>query len=484
MKYFLAIDLGTSNCRSAIYDENLEMLDITSMKYPLINISSVQIEQDALLWWHAVKQTIRELVAKSDDYGQNIRSIAISSQGISLLPIDKDATPLMYAISWLDTRAQNEEALLEAQYGKTSIFKITGKRANACYTLPKLMWLKSNKSTIYDRADKMLLPLDFIQYKLCGKTVTDHTMAGGTMFYDIHSQQWASDILADQGIDIAKLPEIAWSGSVLGTILPNVAQELGLNGDIIITVGGQDQKCAALGAGVSAESATVSLGTASCITQLAAKPVLDPRLRIPCFSYLWPQTWSFEGIINTAAASYQWFKDHFAPQLSYQQMEKFAANVAQSGQRAFFFPYLAGMTSPFWGNGSGSFSGLSLSSDIGQFALAILDGVACNIKANLNVMQSIYQPIGEVRLFGGGTASPLWCQIVSDVVNLPVVTQRSPETALLGAAMLAKYGYDGNQPLTQKAAKIYYPNPKNVKVYAEYYAAYNELLKKQFEYNE
>lgn len=481
MRTYLAIDLGTSNCRSAIFNENMQMLSVASKEYPLINHSPVEIEQNALLWWEAAKETIKEAIAKSGQPGESVCSISISSQAIAFVPIDKNGNTLMNALSWLDMRAQAEEDALEAQYGVKKIYEITGKRANACYSLPKMVWLTKNKASTYQKADKILFPLDYIQYKLCKKAITDHTMAAGSMFYNIRTQNWAYDILADQNIDADKLPQIGWSGTVAGYIAPEVADELSLSLEVIITIGGQDQKCAALGAGISAESATASLGTASCITQLSGKPSGDPLMRIPCFSYLWPGVWSYEGIINTAASSYQWFKKTFAPQYSYDQLDELAAASAGKGHRAYFYPYLAGMTSPFWGNGSGSFSGLSLATDLGQLALAVMDGVSCNIKANLDVMQSIYQPVSELRLFGGGAASPLWCQLTSDITNLPVVTQQSPETALLGAAMLAKHGFDGKKPEVPETAKIYRPIPKNVSVYREYYESYIETLKKQFD---
>lgn len=482
MRTFLAVDLGTSNCRSAIFDENMHMLSIASREYPLINLSPIEIEQDANCWWNAVKETIKEAVAKAGKPGKDVCSISISSQGITFVPVDKNGNALINSLSWLDMRAQAEEHEIENQYGLRKIYNITGKRANVCYSLPKMIWLMKNKPDIYKKAYKILLPLDYIQFKFCKKAITDHTMAGGTMFYNIHTQKWAYDILSDQKIDVDKLPQIGWSGTVAGTILPEVAKELGLNPDVIIAIGSQDQKCAALGAGISIKSATASLGTASCVTQLSNKPVSDPDMRIPCFSYLWPSTWSFEGIINTAASSYQWFKKTFASNLTYLELDGLAAQSAKKGQRAYFYPYLAGMTSPFWGNGTGNFTGLSLSTDLGQLALAIMDGVSCNIKANLDIMKSIYKPVNELRLFGGGAVSPLWCQITADIINLPVVTQQSPETALLGAAMLAKHSYDGKKPVIPENVKIFYPIPRNVFVYQKYYSDYIKILNKQFDY--
>jgi xylulokinase len=476
MDTFLAIDLGTSNCRSALFDEGMNLLALSDVAYPLINISPIHIEQDADLWWQSVKLTIRNVVSQAGADG--LRSISISSQGISLVPVDKDGEPLTNAISWLDMRAQEQEDRIDARFGKEKIYRVTGKRATACYTLSKLVWLMEHHPDIYQKAHKLLLPLDFIQYRLCGEAVTDHTMAGGTMFYDIHAQQWSDEILDDQGIDMAKLPGISWSGQAIGKISGAVADELGVGHDVLITVGGQDQKCAALGAGISDLSVTASLGTASCITQLSSHPVLDEKMRIPCFSYLYPMTWAFEGIINTAASSYQWFRNAFASQYSYSELDGLAEAAADKGDRAFFYPYLADMTSPFWGATPGAFTGLSLASDIGQLALAVMDGVSCNIKANLDVMRQANKPAGEIRLFGGGAKSPVWCRLTADITGLPVVTQQSPETALLGAAMLAKHGYDKQPFAVPQTARVYEPDAKNAEIYRSYYEEYMDLINK------
>ena len=480
MEKFLAIDLGTSNCRSALFDGDMNMLALSDAGYPLISRSPTHIEQDAELWWQSVKATIKDVVGQAG--AQGLKSVSISSQGIALVPIGLNGKPLQNALSWLDMRAQEQEDRIEARYGKEKIYDITGKRATACYTLAKLVWLMENHPDIYERAYKILLPMDFIQYRLCGMAVTDHTMAGGTMYYDINTQEWSREILGDHGIDIGKLPEITWSGRAIGRISGSVADELGLGKDVRVTVGGQDQKCAALGAGVTGHAVTASLGTASCITQLGARPVKDEKMRIPCFSYLWPNTWSFEGIINTAASSYQWFRETLAPQHSYAELDKLAAEAAAKGDRACFYPYLADMTSPFWGNTPGAFTDLSLASGVGQLALAVMDGVSCNIKANLDVMQQAnkhaYQQVSEVRLFGGGAKSPVWCQLTADILNLPVVTQKSPETALLGAAMLAMQGYDGRAFAVPGTALTYEPDAKNVSVYEAYYAKYMDIIDK------
>lgn len=476
MKTYLAIDLGTSNCRSAVFSEKMEMLSVAAQEYPLISLSAAEIEQDAEDYWQAVKATIRRAAAEAGEAGKSIAGISISSQGITFIPVDENGIPLDRAVSWLDMRAAADEAAVEERYGVEEIFRVTGKRANGCYTLSKLMWYRRERAEIYEKAYRILLPMDYILFRLCGRAVTDHTMAGGTMFYDIRTQTWSEKILSEQGLDAEKLPEIAWAGSAAGKIDPKVAEELGLSSDVVIAVGAQDQKCASLGAGISPSVATASLGTASCIERLVDRPVADAKQRIPVFSYLWPDAWTYEGIINTAASSYQWFRNNFAKGVSYKELDVLAEEADAKGERCFFFPYLAGMTSPFWGDAPAGFTDLSLATGTGQLAMAVMDGVACNIRANLDVMEEITGPSEELRLFGGGAVSPFWCRHVADITGKRVVTLKSPETALAGAAMLACKAVEGSFPRIDGADRVYEPDPEKAAVYDEYYRTYLKKL--------
>ena len=253
MAYVLAIDFGTSGCRSAIYNEKLEMLHVAIAEYPLIVLSEKEIEQDADLWWQRALETMEKALTEGPVPANQIQAISISSQGIATVPIDEDGNTLDNAISWLDGRAEEEVAMLEARYGSEALYQRTGKRLSPPYTLSKLIWFRDHRKEIYDKAWKILLPMDFIQFKLSGKCVTDHTMAGGTMYYDIAAQKWDDGILEDNGLLKEKLSEIAWAGEVIGKILPEVADKLGLSRDVLIVNGAQDQKCAALGAGAAQE---------------------------------------------------------------------------------------------------------------------------------------------------------------------------------------------------------------------------------------
>ena len=476
MKTYLAIDLGTSNCRSAVFNEEMELLSVAAREYPLFSITAAEIEQDAEDYWQAAKATMRQAIEQAGEAGKAVAGISVSSQGITFIPVEESGKPLGRAVSWLDMRAENEEKAIEEQYGLEELFRITGKRANGCYTLSKLMWYRQNHPEIYEKAYKILLPMDYLVFRLCGRAVTDHTMAGGTMFYDIGTQNWSERILQDQGLAEEKLPEICWAGTDAGVIKPDLADELGLSREVRIAVGAQDQKCASLGAGISSSVATASLGTASCIERLSDRPVADSQQRIPLFSYLWPGAWAFEGIINTAASSYQWFRNNFAKGISYPELDVLAEEADKRGERCFFFPYLAGMTSPFWGDVPGGFTGLSLATDTGQMAMAVMDGVACNIRANLEVMEEVTGESKELRLFGGGAVSPFWCRHMADITGKRIVTLRSPETALAGAAMLACKAVEGKFPKPIQTDRVYEPDAVRSSVYEEYYQVYLKKL--------
>ena len=479
MPYVLTIDFGTSGCRSAIYNENLDMLCVSVEEYPLIVHSEAEIEQDANIWWEKAKATIKNVVSSSGINVKEIRSLSISSQGIAFVPIDRQGNTLSNAISWLDTRAQSETEEIEARYGMPEIYQRTGKRISGVYSLPKLIWFKNNCTEIYNAAWKILLPLDYIQFKLSGRCVTDHTMAGGTMFYNVQTQQWDTEILDTYGLDVQKLPEIAWAGTTIGTISPDVAEELGLCKELVIVNGAQDQKCAALGAGASQEVAAISLGTGTCLAQISSSPRPDTKMRVPFFSYVREGQWDLEGVINTAGSAYSWFQRELGGQQSFDVLDAEAAGVHLPNS-VLFYPYLSGVSSPHWGEGTGTFTGLSLSSTTGHMARAVMEGIAYNIRENLDAMGEVCGKAKEIRLYGGGSKSLLWCQIIADITNIPVTRLCSSETALAGAAILAYAPLKVPVPFSLDCADVIKPQSDMVNMYNEAYQHYEQTRQKYF----
>lgn len=478
MKLLIGIDLGTTGIRSIVYDERLRELGCDYREYSLITFSATCIEQDAHTWWELVRQTIAAALEKSGQPGGNVAGIGISSQGIAFLPVDGQFEPMMNAISWLDSRADEEAAELLSDFGAREIYEITGKRPNGIYVLPKLMWLKKNCPDIFNKAAHFLMAHDFILAKLCGKAITDCTMASGTMMFDITERRWSGKLLARCGVDAAKLPEVLEAGHAAGTILPHIADELGLGRDVVIAVGGQDQKCASLGAGIADHAATVSLGTAAAISRKWNSPRFDGEMRIPCFAGLQPGSWVTEGVLSTAASSLKWLRQTFFSVKAYHELDDMASEKQTEG--LFFYPHLAGTSSPDWFSDScGCYYGIRLNTTPGEMIRALYEGVAFQIRKNIEIMQDDASVVSELRLFGGGAASPAWCRIIADVTGLPVRVPESDEVACVGAAMLAGLAagiYPAlSQPQGLVAMACGYTPDRNMKVH--YDGLFNQYVK-------
>ncbi len=389
MKYYLAIDLGTTGCRSIIFDSKLNIIGDSYCEYQLKTIGENQIEQDAELWWELSLKTAKNAIKKSEINPILIKGISISSQGITIVPVDKNNSPLCDAISWLDIRAEKETEWLIEKFGIKKMFSLTGKQINACYSLPKILWFKNNRFEIYKKAYKILMPMDFLIAKLTGAFVTDHSMASGTMLYDLKNGCWSKNILQQCDIDINLLPELKWSGEPAGTVLPQVAKELGISENCIVAVGAQDQRCASLGVGLRSDTVTVSLGTACAVCKYQSEPKTDDDIRIGWSAYIDKKSWVTEGVVNTAAVSLRWLRDAMFPNEDYATIDKEALLSYKKGTKLLFYPYLNGPSSPDnYPDSEGSFYGLSLATVRGDFALAVMEGVAFQIRILLEAMNA------------------------------------------------------------------------------------------------
>jgi xylulokinase len=478
---FLGIDLGTTGIKSVVFDEKFKILGQKYITSKLIKHSDTEIEQDADEWWNAVVASARAAIKAAGIPGDMIRALSVSSQGIAIVPVDKNIRPLRNAISWLDSRALEQKQQLLQQLDMDTIFKATGKRASEVYTLPKLMWLLQYEPQIYKAAWKFLMPHDFIIAKLTSKAMTDRSMAAGTMLYDIENLCW-SEKLADVGhIDISKLPEVVCAGTVAGKLCPDSAEQLGLSCETLAVVGGQDQKCAALGAGINDSIATVSLGTAGAVIRRIAGPVSDSEMRIPVFPDVVDKRWVLEGVAITACESLEWLRDTLFSDNSFVELDAFAENAGFKQNGVLFYPYLAGSTVPVWDMAARSmFWGLNLSSTKGDIVRSVLEGVAFQLKSILDVMSQLSGVPEMVNIFGGGTKSPLWCSILANVFGVGLNTLDTSETASVGAAILAALGCGAIKDLKDVQNYInikntYYPEKNLTEAYKEKYEKYNAI---------
>lgn len=473
MDAYLAIDLGTTGCRSIVFDASLQILGTSYEEYGLITPKENWVEQDAQLWWTLTKQTMVAALEKAGVSGKCVRGISISSQGITLVPVDEDLTPLCNAISWLDARTEEETQRIIREQGNEEMFVHTGKPVKAAYTLTKLLWLKEHQPEIWEKTWKFLMPMDFLIGKLTGNCVTDHSMASGTLLYDIKNCCWSKKLLEDYEIPEEKLPSILWSGASAGKLLPQVAEELGLSKDCVAAVGAQDQKCAACGAGLQDGTMTISLGTAGAITKRWNAPETETHNQVGWCGYVQPGTWVTEGVISTAGTCLRWVRDLLFAGEGYDVINGEAEDAINRGSSLLFYPYLSGGTAPgLAGNATGNFYGVSLATKRGDFAAAVMEGVAFQIRTLLTAMDA-YGNVEKLVLFGGGAKSPLWCQLIADITGMEILVPSTEEAASAGAAILAAKAAGKDLPcLTYE--KSYTPTERKG-AYEEKYQLYRSL---------
>ena len=458
MKLYLAIDLGTTGCRSIIFDEELKEISSSYSEYPLITKGGGFVEQDANLWWHLTVKTALSAISQSGISSQNIDGISISSQGISIVPVDEECNPLCNAIGWLDTRAGVEAEEFKNDFGEDKIRKITGKPCSSVYTLPKILWIKDNEPEIYEKAYKLLMPLDFLTAKFTGNFVTDHSMASGTLMYDLEKVCWSDEILKRYGIDIEKLPKLAYAGEIAGTVLPEIRDILGLKDTCIVAVGAQDQKCAALGAGLDENSITISLGTAAAVTKLWKNLENSVAENVTWCGYTEPESWVTEGVVATAGTCLRWVRDTFYKGEKYSVIDMEAEAAIEQGNSLIFLPFMSGE--------NGAFYGVSLADKRANFAAGVMEGVALEIRALLENM-SAYEKKRRIILFGGGAKSRLWCQIISDVTGMEISVPSTEEAAGAGAARAAALAA-GKMINPLSCSKVYKPQKSYEEKYKKY----------------
>ena len=479
--YLLGIDLGTTGCKSILFCEKGEIVSEAYIEYELIKTSENYIEQDASEWWKLVKKAVKEVVEKSTVNPKEIAALSISSQGISFVPVDEGGQALTNAISWLDTRAEKQAIFLAQTIGEEELYKRTGKRLRAAYTLPKILWIKENMPLIYNNTHKFLMGLDFITYKMTGKYVTDYSMASGTMAFNIHDKKWDDEILKEVGVDVNLLPEVQPLGCPVGFILADVAKAVGLSESTMVVLGAQDQKCAAMGSGINKGICTISLGTATAISTISEQPILDKEMRIPCFT-LDKKYWIVEAVIGTSGVSLKWMKETFFTGNTYSELDRMVEDSSIGANNIFFYPHLQGATSPYWNSEARGFIyGMSLSTTREDMIRSLYEGIAFQIRANLEVMEKMGAEINEIRVFGGGSKSDIWCKIIADVTGKIVHVLYTSEIANLGAAIIAGVGsgiyknFDAAISEIDLVKKSFKPITTNKECFDAFYKKYIEI---------
>jgi ribulokinase len=454
MEYVIGVDIGTQSTKALLVSKDGEIIAQASQSYKVDQPQPMWAEQWPDVWWQAVKQSIKELVSKSNVTSTDIKALCVSSlYGGSGIPVDQNIKPLYPCLIWMDRRANKEVEQIKSTVDLDRLQQITCNGVDSYYGYSKILWLKNNRPDIWQKTRYLLPPNSFIQYQLTGEIAVDHSSAGNIGgVYDIQQRTWSQEMLSALDFPSHMFPSrLVASDEVVGQLQDDIAQELGLTVDLPIVAGGVDAAIATLAAGVIEPGNHVAMiGTSMCWgfinKQVDAKNGL---ISMPNVVNSQEDVYAFGGAI-TAGASVTWFRDQFCQQEKiasdvlddidvHELLELKAKKVPAGSNGLIFLPYLMGERSPIWdSNASGAFIGLSLFHTKSHMYRAVLEGVSFALRHNIECGKQAAEKLDDQLIVVGGAAqSDMWMQIIADITGFDVYTIEQKVEAPLGAALLA-----------------------------------------------
>lgn len=486
---YMGIDIGTTGCKAVVFDGYGKHISSAYREYPVIMPREGWAELDSEKVIGNCFEAIREASGNSPE---KVLAVGISSQGEAFTPVGSDGRILGNAMVSFDTRAAETTKAWSEKFGRKKLYDITGHTAHPMFTLFKLLWLRENNPDVYNRACKFLCFEDLLQFKLGLEPAMGWPLAGRTMMFDIKKHNWSDDILELCGISASKLARPLQSGSVSGKIPANIAKSLFLGDHVIVVAGGHDQPCGALGAGVIKEGcAMYATGTVECICPAFSSPVLSNGLYK---SNLCTYDYTLEKIYTTVAFSLtggnilKWFRDEFgqleiseAKKLGVNPYELLLKNMSRTPSSLMVLPHFTPTGTPYFDTeAEGAILGLKLSTKKSEIVRALLEGVAFEMRLNLDILNKSGIEINELRAIGGGAKSSIWTQLKADVLNKPINTVKITEAGCLGVAILAYAAISGENLASTvgawvKTGETVNPNPELSYYYTEKFELYKKL---------
>jgi len=497
-QYILAHDLGTTGNKATLYDDEGRLVSSAFYAYETEYAHTGWAEQNPEDWWTAVCVSTQTLFRQAGVRGDEIAAITFSGQMMGCAPLDAAARPLRPAIIWADQRAVEQETWLGERISPEDVYRITGHRLSASYSLCKILWIRDNQPDIYASTHRFMHAKDAIVARLTGCFATEPTDASGMNLYDLEAGLWSERIIEAAELDPAKLPELSQSIDVVGYVLPRVAPEIGVAPGTPVVIGGGDGMCAAVGAGVVREGTAYNyIGSSSWIALATKQPIFDPDYRTFTWAHLVPGMFSPCGTMQMAGGSYQWARDQLcsieqqaAQSLGispYELMNISAGKSPAGANGLIFLPYLLGERSPRWNpRARGAFVGLTVRHTRADMVRAVLEGITMNLRVILDAFTTQGAQINDMRVIGGGARGRFWNQMMADIYGIPVhrltILQ---EATSMGAAVAGGIGV-GLYPdfsiseTMNEIAETFEPDPRSQSVYERVYpifeAAYHALM--------
>ncbi len=477
---FIGIDLGTSACKFLLTDETGAVLNTVSREYPLMFPNPGWSEQDPSHWWNACLEGIPALLEGFD--AKDVRGIGAGGQMHGLVILDENDEVLRPAILWNDGRTSSEVDYLNEEIGRDVLSERTANIAFAGFTAPKILWVKKNEPEIFARIKKIMLPKDYIVYKLTGVHSCDYSDASGMLLLDVKNKCWSPEMLSLCGVTKEQMPALYESYDKVGEVKGEIAQMFGLSDDVVVCAGAGDNAAAAVGTGTVGEGkCNISLGTSGTVFISSDNFGVDSTNGLHSFAHA-DGYYHLMGCMLSAASCNKWWQDEIIGTKDYKGEEAKITDDMLGKNKVFFLPYLMGERSPINDTDArATFVGMSMDTTRAQMTQAMLEGVAFAIRDSFEVAKSLGIEINRSNICGGGSKSPLWKKIFANVLGIPLDIIKTEEGPGYGGAILAMVAC-GVYPDVRQAAQSLVstvstiePEAELTKLYEERYQQYRKI---------
>lgn len=440
---FLGLDIGTGGSRAVVIDERGILCAAATVEHePFASPQIGWAEQDPQDWWRASASAIREVLSSGKVRPDEIGAVSFSGQMHGSVFLDSSNEVIRPALLWCDQRTEDQCAEITERIGAERLIELVCNPAITGFTLPKVLWLQQNEPENWQRVRTILLPKDYIRLRLTGDKASDVADSSGTLMFDVQNRMWSDVVFREFGIDRSFLPHIFESTEITGSVSREGAEATGLLEGTPVVAGAGDSAAGAIGMGIVRPGMmSVTIGTSGVVFVVTDKPTLDLGGRVHTLCHAIPGRWHMTGVTLAAGLSLKWFRERFAKEVSFEQLDAEAAMAPAGSDGAIWLPYLMGERTPHLDpHARAAFVGLTARHARGHLARAVMEGVAFSLRDAIEIFKGLGTSIDSIRLGGGGAKSLLWRQIQADVYGTTVETIEAEEGAAYGAAILAGVG--------------------------------------------
>ena len=481
---FLGIDVGTGGSRAVLIDETGTIVATSTVEHAAFTSSHPGwAEQHPHDWWRASVDAIRAVLGTDGVRAEDIESVGLTGQMHGSVFLDDAGKVIRPALLWCDQRTEKECREITRTVGAEDLIGLVSNPAVTGFTLPKILWLRSNEPENWQRVRSVLLPKDYIRFRLSGDRASDVADSSGTLLFDVSNRRWSTKMFEIFALDKGLFPDVYESIEITGVVSEIGAKETGLRAGTKIVAGAGDNAAGAIGTGtVRPGTASVTIGTSGVVFVVTDKPTIDLKGRAHTLCHAVPGRWHMTGVTQSAGFSLKWFRQNFAADKGYDDLTAEAAAVSAGADGLIWLPYLQGERTPHMDpDARAAFVGFSGMHSRAHAIRAILEGVTFSLRECLDIFRELKLPLDRIRLGGGGAESKLWRQIQADVYGQSVERLEAEEGAAFGAALLAGVGFgawsdvDAACQQTIQVRETIEPNKENKGIYDERYTRFLSL---------